>query len=215
MAQPIETQMLYLQRLDKYKAEKPFEVAFNVSEFGVDAVQTSVCLAAQPVKVVDARSTWGDYRMDKHGFEFHRLATALKGDDFEDERLIREIYFPEVEAFLYQTIGKKLAHVLIFHHQVRCPGLRVAPRFGSWVVNAHAQRRKRSETFPHIDPGNTKYFQPIPRVHCGSLHPVPSCSFPAAYVYLFLNKIIHLTELNRNWNRTSANMSSSRIFPFR
>jgi hypothetical protein len=181
MAQLIETQILYLQRLDEYNAEKPFEVIFNISEFGEDAVQTNLCLAAQPVKVVDARSTWADYRMDKHGFEFHRFPTVLEGDDFEDEKLIREIYYPDVEAFLHQTIGKKLAHVLILHHQVRCSGLRVAPLF--WVVDAHTQRRKRNEIFPQIDPGNTKYFQPIPRAHCGSLPPGPCCSFPTACAY--------------------------------
>lgn len=81
------------------------------------------------VAIRDARSVAQNLRLDEHGFEFHRSPSAF--NDFYDEAMVRERYYPEVEDRVRKLSGA-LA-VIVFDHNVRSaaraargdPGVRV------------------------------------------------------------------------------------------
>ncbi len=88
-------EILYLDRLDCYKTEKPFEVVFDTSVFGEHAPQTNVVLEPSNVTVFNARRAQEKMRLNKNGFEVFEFKSKLHGDDFEDEDKIRSIYYEE------------------------------------------------------------------------------------------------------------------------
>ena len=67
------------------------------------------------VPIFDARPIAKDLSLDREGFALVRHPTVVK--NFYDEREIRSVYYPAVEAFLRATLGAD--RVLIFDHTVR------------------------------------------------------------------------------------------------
>ena len=67
------------------------------------------------VPIFDARPIAKDLSLDREGFALVRHPTIVK--NFYDEREIRSVYYPAVEAFLRATLGAD--RVFIFDHTVR------------------------------------------------------------------------------------------------
>ena len=67
------------------------------------------------VPVFDARPIAKDLSLDREGFALVRHPTVVK--NFYDEREIRSVYYPAVEAFLRATLNAD--RVFIFDHTVR------------------------------------------------------------------------------------------------
>lgn len=65
--------------------------------------------------IADARACGTALSIHREGFELRAAATAVT--DFRDERQIREIYYPEVQALVRDVMGARVVHV--FDHQVR------------------------------------------------------------------------------------------------
>ncbi|KAF6844636.1 hypothetical protein CMUS01_00926 [Colletotrichum musicola] len=57
------------------------------------------------------------YTLDSHGFQLYRHTSTLK--DFSDDRLIKDLYYPEVEDLVRKTT--KATRVFIFDHTIRRP----------------------------------------------------------------------------------------------
>ena len=74
---------------------------------------------AQTVAIRDARPLIGRLSLDREGFELVRRPTAM--GDFYDERLVRELYYPEVESLVLEATGAE--KVVIFDHTLRSGAL--------------------------------------------------------------------------------------------
>lgn len=91
----------YLERLELYKTEKPYEVIFppvNVAHTG--ARQTNLLFKSFPVKLRDCSSSTATFSTDIQGFEIDQFPTSLTTQELKDPVAIKEKYFPEVESFL-------------------------------------------------------------------------------------------------------------------
>ena len=67
------------------------------------------------VPIFDARLIAGNLSLDREGFALVRHPTIVK--DFYDDKEVRSVYYPAVEAFLKATL--QADRVLIFDHTVR------------------------------------------------------------------------------------------------
>ncbi len=67
------------------------------------------------VSIRDARSLAGELRLDTHGYEFHRSASAF--DDFYNDAAVRDRYYPEVQTVMRRLTGA--LEVIVFDHNVR------------------------------------------------------------------------------------------------
>lgn len=67
------------------------------------------------VPIFDARLIAGNLSLDREGFALVNHPTFVK--DFYDDREVRSVYYPAVEAFLKATL--KADRVFIFDHTVR------------------------------------------------------------------------------------------------
>lgn len=67
------------------------------------------------VPIFDARLIAGNLSLDREGFALVRHPTIVK--DFYDDKEVRSVYYPAVEAFLKATL--KADRVFIFDHTVR------------------------------------------------------------------------------------------------
>jgi len=67
------------------------------------------------VPIHDARPLLGELSLDRHGFELRKHTSAVT--DFYDEKQIRNLYYPEVEALVKNITGA--SRVLIFDHTLR------------------------------------------------------------------------------------------------
>jgi hypothetical protein len=114
----VNGELLHLQKLDKYKTEKPFTVIFDVSDFGPGSQQTNVRLESKSVRFVDIKTAGLEFRLDQHGFELRSFPTSLEEDDFRHEDTIANKYYPELERFLRETLGPDLDQVFFLNHQV-------------------------------------------------------------------------------------------------
>jgi len=72
---------------------------------------------ARGVAIRDARSLSPSLSLNEEGFEFHPHVTKVA--DFYDEAQLRDVYEPEIEAFLKSTTGAE--KVVVFDHTVRSP----------------------------------------------------------------------------------------------
>lgn len=92
--------------------------------------------------IFDARPIAKDLSLDREGFALVRYPTVVK--DFYDDREVRSLYYPAVEAFLRATLNAD--RVFIFDHTVR----------------------KRTEGAPDVRDGTPR--QPATRVHVDQTH---------------------------------------------
>ena len=122
----VEAEMLFLQDIEVYKVEKPFQVLFDVSGFGKDAIQTNLRVHSRPVQIRDARGEEARFRLAEHGFEFRSFVTSMRDSDFDDNTKIEGIYFNEVKQFLSGLLGESLVHVSLLNYQVSNPPLKIS-----------------------------------------------------------------------------------------
>ncbi|PMD44117.1 hypothetical protein L207DRAFT_272083 [Hyaloscypha variabilis F] len=135
--------VLYLERLEKYETEKPYEVMFDLAEFGDNARQTNCCLQPTPVSFLNARKSAKPFTLNSNGFQLLHAPSTLQGDDFENEDLVRKIYLPHVMECVARVLDEP-AEMHILNHKIR----------------------KRNSVFPSVVMEESKYLQPIPSAHC-------------------------------------------------
>ena len=70
---------------------------------------------AHQVPIFDGRPVTGSFSLDREGFALVRHPTAVR--DFYNDKEVREVYYPAVEAFLRATL--RADRVFIFDHTVR------------------------------------------------------------------------------------------------
>ena len=70
---------------------------------------------AHEVPIFDGRAVAGSFSLDRDGFALVRHPTAVR--DFYNDKEVRDVYYPAVEAFLRATL--RADRVFIFDHTVR------------------------------------------------------------------------------------------------
>jgi hypothetical protein len=95
----------------KYEGSRPVIDATRATAGQPPAIPT----VSQSVLIRDARSEAVPHSLDGSGFELLSHRTAMQ--DFADETLIREIYYPETEQLLMRATGAD--KVVIFDHAKR------------------------------------------------------------------------------------------------
>src|SRR6266536_2995173 len=84
----------YLQRLDLYRHEKPFQIFIPIED---DTRQTNLEFEQKSQNIVDIRPNLNSFRLDTNGFEVRHLPTAVDYGSFQDENSIMSQYLPEIE----------------------------------------------------------------------------------------------------------------------
>lgn len=69
------------------------------------------------VQITDLRTSPQDYTLDANGFQFVSRQTSLSGAEFQDDDLVKDTYYPEVESLLRSATGA--SRVKIMSHLVR------------------------------------------------------------------------------------------------
>ncbi|KAK0628900.1 methyltransferase CmcJ [Bombardia bombarda] len=111
-------QIRYLDRLDLYETEKPYEVTFlpvNVDQPG--ARRTNLKFKSYPVVLRDFSTRRDAFSTDIQGFELDTFPTSLLPSQLKDLATVEELYHPEAVAFLEQKYGA--TKVFIFDTTIR------------------------------------------------------------------------------------------------
>jgi len=91
----------------------------------------------------DAWSQAKNFSVDKQGFAIDDFTTTFPADQWQDEDLVREEFYPEIVEFLKKTQGAK--RVEVFDHTIRT---------------------KKNANKKLTDQSNTSQRNPVPLVHC-------------------------------------------------
>lgn len=111
----IQAHVWYLDRLDLYKDERPYMITFDVS--GFSGSKTNHSYSKYPVVMTDVRSSQDKFTIDVQGFEFRNWATKLDSASFDNERVVREQYYPELLEYA-RTAYPSVSHIHVFAHLV-------------------------------------------------------------------------------------------------
>ncbi|KAF3164219.1 hypothetical protein TWF225_010986 [Orbilia oligospora] len=132
----------YLSRLELYRKQKPFMVTFDTSTFE-GSKKTNHLYESYPTRIVDMRAHMGQYKLNLHGFEVCHWDTPLVSNDFDDENILREKYYPEIASQLQKHLaGVSTVHV--FQHLRRktpkgfMKALEKEPDYHQPIIYAHA-----------------------------------------------------------------------------
>lgn len=72
-----------------------------------------------PVSITDITGREADYSIPSNGFEYVRHQSQLKDAKFEDEELVKKVYYPEMAALLQSVLeqypGPKPSNIEILH----------------------------------------------------------------------------------------------------
>ncbi|KAI0453557.1 methyltransferase CmcJ [Xylaria acuta] len=108
----------YLDRLELYKSEKPYEVTFapvNVKQPG--ARRTNFSLSYWDVALRDLTSNRASFTTDVQGFELDKFPTSLSALQLQDPDIVESLYHPEAINYLEHKYSAK--KVLIFDTTIR------------------------------------------------------------------------------------------------
>jgi hypothetical protein len=111
----IQADIWYLDRLDLYKDERPYMITFDVS--GFSGSKTNHSYSKYPVVITDVRFSQKKFSIDVQGFEFRNWATKLDSASFDNERVVREQYYPEILEHV-RTAFPSISHIHVFAHLV-------------------------------------------------------------------------------------------------
>lgn len=107
--------IFYIKPQTLYANEKPYFLNIPVdADSGL--AQTNVNYTRKRVRVSDIRGHESLFNLDKTGFQLGNLNSNLSYEDFADPVAITTRYYPEVKAFLQQSL--RASEVLIFDYQV-------------------------------------------------------------------------------------------------
>jgi hypothetical protein len=110
----------YLERLELYKTEKPYEVTFapiNITQ--ADVRRTNLLRKSWPVLIRDFSTNRTSFNTDVQGFELDLFATSLSASELQDAGAIETRYHQEAEAYLTKKYGAK--KIFIFDTTVTPP----------------------------------------------------------------------------------------------
>ncbi|CAG9949519.1 unnamed protein product [Clonostachys rosea f. rosea IK726] len=114
----IITSLWYLQRLPIYTTQKPYYVNFPVPQNDAAPAQHNILHERYDgIDIHDIRGNEDAFKIDTHGFQLVRDSTSMSNDDFEQDSIIRQRYYPEIISLVTKTLGA--TRVVPFEHTHR------------------------------------------------------------------------------------------------
>jgi hypothetical protein len=105
-------QIRYLDRLDLYKKEKPYEVTFlPINTTQSAARRSNLSLSPQPVVIRDFSTLRGSFNTDVQGFELDTFHTSLSSSELQRIDSIETLYHQEVKAYLKTKFKATIVHI--------------------------------------------------------------------------------------------------------
>ena len=111
----VDVDMWFLSRRELYKHTKPYMITFDTTDFAEP--KTNHSYSKHCVQAHDARPNKSSFTLDIHGFEFHNWGSTLAGDMFDDDELVKKLYYPEVIKYAHARFPQ-CEHIYIFAHLV-------------------------------------------------------------------------------------------------
>jgi hypothetical protein len=111
----ILTNIFYLVKESKHDEEKPYELAYDAK--GI-IPETNMLDESHPVLIHSFRPIQDSDSYRHYGFTSAKIDCTLSATEFQDEQVIREVYYPAIEKLLWQSFPEAAA-VRIMEHGVR------------------------------------------------------------------------------------------------
>lgn len=106
----------YLFDDPSHKTEKPYSTFLGIG--GVPGPRHSNLSSEkrEQVPMTDIRNRQSEFKIDEAGFELVKYQTGLSYQDFNDNSIIADRYYKEIESLLKEKLGA--SRILIFDHTV-------------------------------------------------------------------------------------------------
>lgn len=128
----------FMKWQDIYKVEKPFEVFFDPPQGAVDRRRTNIVLEEKDVPFHDVRGREKSYSLDTNGFMYCQRPYSF--DNFQDQKAVEAIYFPEVESIIKSMVDGA-DKVTIFDWRVSASSLLLIVEFVTETLSSATQGR--------------------------------------------------------------------------
>jgi hypothetical protein len=100
-----------------YTTQKPYYVNFPVPQNDAAPAQHNILHERYDgIDIHDIRGNEDAFKIDTHGFQLVRDSTSMSNDDFEQDSIIRQRYYPEIISLVTKTLGA--TRVVPFEHTV-------------------------------------------------------------------------------------------------
>jgi hypothetical protein len=118
----VSSTLLYLRKDEIHETEKPYKLQYNTKDELPQ--QTTVQDSRGPILIRDLRGQTKSFSFEKNGFSVLEMESKMDPEDFADERRVKEVYYPEVQALLLRYFGAKRVEIL--EHLVTKPPCNVS-----------------------------------------------------------------------------------------
>jgi hypothetical protein len=121
----VTAELEYLQRLELYKREKPFQLFIPIQLDGPDPRQTNLEFEMRSHVIHDMRPDISRFRLDVHGFEVRNAPFPSTEDptNFQRREFMESKYLPYVGELLKSTIDGGFDRIYFFDFRVSCTSL--------------------------------------------------------------------------------------------
>ena len=153
----------YLERLPRYREEKPYMITYDVT--GFPGAKSNHVYTKKTVTMSEIRATKSEFSLGKQGFEFLDWKTELEPTCFDNDDDIRQRYYPEILKYMDAKFPEALC-IHIFTHLVNSSRLSLI-LFEIWLTTM--KRRKRAPDFPGTATEEPEFAPPIMYAHTGSI----------------------------------------------
>lgn len=114
MAFDVETSTYYVNRDEKFKEEKPYELQYQPPG---DFPATNVTWSKhENIRVTDVRGSERDFDIESHGFQICQMRTSLMDDEFDVPEKVETTFLAEVASCVKDSL--QADRVLIFDYAV-------------------------------------------------------------------------------------------------
>jgi len=110
----IRTEIDYVVKDPKHEHEKPYDVRYDT---GGIIPNTNMSSESRPVIIHDFRPLQNSQSFQEYGFSLEKIDCALTATVFNDQKRIKEAYYPAIEQMLWQKFPDA-AEVKILEHTV-------------------------------------------------------------------------------------------------
>ena len=113
-------QIGYLDRLELYKSDKPYEVSvIPINVTSGSARRSNLSFKTYPFDLKDFSRCRQDFNTDVQGFELESFPTSLLPEQLKDSSTVETLYYEEARAFLTKKFGAQ--KVIFFDNTVSPP----------------------------------------------------------------------------------------------
>lgn len=95
----------YLQKLDIYQHEKPFEIMMDIPSDAKNQRQHNTKFEAREQTIRDIRELKYQFTLDKHGFMVREFRSTLDRLGRIDGTMVEGVYKPEVESLIREQVS--------------------------------------------------------------------------------------------------------------